>query len=119
MSRMKVLLIVILCCNFPILAQNSKQKISEFTGELEKGKVYRAEIEFDEKSNEWQTVKLLKLPFHHAGRIEWMNIKSFNFLQTSKQKIVFKVISKKIYQAHKNRWNTIYKTKILYLISEK
>lgn len=118
MLKLKFLLIFILCCSFSAVAQKPKEKIINFSGELKKGKIYRAEIDFDEKNNEWQTVKRLKLPFHHAGRIEWMNIKSFNFLHTSKQKIVFKVISKKVYQADKNRWNMIYKTKILYLISD-
>ena len=111
--------ILLLAINFSAQAQKPKQKINEFTGELEKGKIYSAEIEFDEGFREWQTVKPLKLHFHHAGRIEFMNIKNFNLSQNSKQKIVFKVISKKIYQAGRNRWNTIYQTKIIYLISEK
>lgn len=119
MSKKKFLLIVILFCGFSSFAQKQNEKINEFTGDLEKGKVYSAEIEFDEKYKEWRLVKSLKLSFHHAGRIEWTNLKRYNLLQNSKQKIVFKVISKKIYQADKNRWNTIYKTKILYLVSEK
>lgn len=118
MLKLKFLLIFILFLSFSVIAQKPKQKIGEFTGELEKGKIYRAEIEFDGKYNEWQTIKSLKLPFHHAGRLEWTNIKSFNLLQNSKRKIVFKVISKKIYQADRNRWNTIYQAKILYLISD-
>lgn len=116
-------LILIFLFGISVYAQKKNEKIINFAGDLQKEKSYSAEIEFDKKFNEWQTVKPLILPHHHAGRIEWSNLKDFVMLQNPVEKkcnrIVFKVISKKIYRADRNRWNTIYQAKILYLISDK
>lgn len=113
-------LILILLFGISVNAQNKNEKIIEFAGDLQKGKSYSAEITFDGKLNEWQTVKRLNLPHHHAGRIEWSNLKDFVMLQNPKDKqrnrLAFKIIFKRIYQAERNRWNTIYQAKILYLI---
>ncbi|MEK7722801.1 MAG: hypothetical protein AAB336_00475 [Acidobacteriota bacterium] len=116
-------LILIFLFGISVNAQNKNEKLIDFAGDLQKGKSYSAEIAFDEKFNEWQTVKRLKVPFHHAGRIEWSNLKDFVILKNPDEKkcnrIVFKVVSKKIYQADRNRWNTIYQAKILSLIPDK
>lgn len=124
MLRIKTLILAILllmAMNSLINAQN--KQIIEFTGDLEPGKTYLAEIKFNEYFNEWQTAKRLKLPYHHAGRIEWSNLNKFYTLRNPKAEaccwIEFKIVSKKVYQAAKNRWNTIYKAKILHLISDK
>jgi hypothetical protein len=116
-------LILIFLFGISVNAQKKNEKLIEFAGDLQKGKSYSAEMEFNEKFAEWKTVKPLNLPFHHAGRIQWNNLKDFVRLQNSKDKqcnrIAFKVISKKVYQADRNRWNTIYQAKILYLIPDK
>ena len=113
-------LILLLLFGISINAQNKNEKIIEFAGDLQKGKSYSAEIEFIENFAEWKTVKPLILPYHHAGRIEWSNLKDFVMLQNPKDKqrnrLAFKIIAKKVYQAERNRWNTIYQAKILYLV---
>lgn len=122
MWKLKILFLsflFLIMMNLSLNAQN--KKFIEFEGDLEKGKSYFAEIEFLKTFNEWQTVKPLNLPHHQAGRIEWINLKKFSILKEPKnnslQRIAFKVVSKKIYQADKNRWNIIYQVKILYLIN--
>ena len=122
--KTKILFVILLfVMSLQIYAQKRNEEIIEFTGDLKEGKMYRAEIEFDAEYDDWQTVKRLKLPHHHAGRIEWSNLNKFYILRNPKaeacRRIEFKIVSKKVYQATRNRWNTIYKVKILRLISDK
>lgn len=119
--KFSFLIFLILFFGISVNAQKKNEKIIEFAGDLQKGKSYSAEIEFDEKIDEWKTVKPLNLPHHHAGRIEWSNLQDFVILKNSKdsQKIAFRITAKKVYQADKRRWNTIYQANILYLIPAK
>lgn len=103
--------------------QKKNERIIEFVGDLQTGKSYFAAIEFNYDLKSWQTVKRLNLPFHHAGRVEWRNLKDFVSLQNpvagERRRIAFRIVSKKVYRAAENRWNTIYQAKILYLIPDK
>jgi hypothetical protein len=111
-SLLPVLLWLFAVCSF---AQT--EKIVIFDGSLSMGKIYRAEIIFDEKSKEWGTVKNLKPPHHHAARIEWVNLTEFANLKKPKsvgqRQIIFKLKEKKVYRVNQDRWNTIYYCKIL------
>ncbi|HYO90681.1 MAG TPA: hypothetical protein VEQ40_03565, partial [Pyrinomonadaceae bacterium] len=72
----------------------------EFAGTLEEGFTYRALVIFDQEQ-QWRPVAPLKLPSHHAGRVEWLNLKDFPELTKRPPNIrlkqfVFKVSGKKI-----------------------
>jgi hypothetical protein len=90
----------------------------EFNGELEKGSTYRARVKCDE-TGEWRTVVRLKMPYHHATRIDWLNLKEFAELRSAKnpeceRRIVFEVVTKKIVKVFgQYRWNTTYECRIL------
>jgi hypothetical protein len=90
----------------------------EFEGTLAEGATYRALSIFDE-TQAWRPVAPLKLPFHHAGRIEWLNLKDFSALTETPagsrlKKIVFRVIEKKIAKVYgQYRWNTTYYCRII------
>jgi hypothetical protein len=90
----------------------------EFEGRLTEGTTYRALSVFDE-TEQWRPVASLKLPFHHAGRIEWLNLEDFAELTETPagsrlKKIVFKVMEKKIAKVYgQYRWNTTYYCRII------
>jgi hypothetical protein len=97
---------------------SSRKEPLEFTGTLEKGITYRALVIFDE-AQEWRLVASLKMPRHHAARVEWLNLKEFPEL--SKQpsgsllkRIVLKVAEKEtIKVAGQYRWNDTYYCRII------
>lgn len=90
----------------------------EFDGRLEEGITYRAFVICDQEQ-ELKTIVPLRIPFHHAARIEWLNLREFPQLDKAKnarcrQQIVFKVIKREtIKVAGQNRWNTTYRCRIL------
>ncbi|HEX8492348.1 MAG TPA: hypothetical protein VF658_05865 [Pyrinomonadaceae bacterium] len=92
----------------------------EFAGTLEEGFTYRALVIFDE-TQEWRLIAPLKLPYHHAGRVEWLNLKDFPELTKQQpaarlKQFVFKVVEKKIIKvAGQYRWNTTYHCRIIAL----
>lgn len=90
----------------------------EFAGALEEGVMYRALVIFNQ-AQEWRTVSPLKLPFHHAGRVEWLNLRDFPEL-TKRQpdsrlkQFIFKVVGKKTVKVSgQYRWNTTYDCRII------
>jgi hypothetical protein len=94
------------------------QEPLEFAGTLEAGHTYRALSIFDQ-AQEWRPVAPLKLPFHHAGRIEWLNLTDFPELTETPpgsrlKNIVFRVVEKKIAKVSgQYRWNTTYTCRII------
>jgi len=85
-------------------------KIYVYAGYLEKGKLYRAEAKFD-RENGLSLTATLKLPMHHAARIEWTNQDKFPALNA--KQIVFRVLSKDTKFIGQNRWNTVYSCEIV------
>lgn len=92
----------------------------EFDGTLEEGITYRALVVCD-REQELRTIIPLRIPFHHAARIEWLNLREFPQLRKAKnarcqQQILFKVDSKEIIKvAGQKRWNTTYRCLVLAL----
>jgi hypothetical protein len=90
----------------------------EFAGTLEQGVTYRALVTCDQQQ-EWRTVVSLRPPFHHAARIEWLNLRELQPLNRAKgndcqQRIVFKVVARETNKvAGQYRWNTTYRCRIL------
>lgn len=90
----------------------------EFAGTLEKGSTYRALVTRDQEQG-LQLVTPLKLPLHHAARVEWLNLKEFAELgkrsaTTQRTQIVFKVVEKKsVKVSGQYRWNTIYECQLI------
>jgi hypothetical protein len=90
----------------------------EFEGILQKGRTYRARVTCDHVE-EWRTVVPLRIPFHHAARIEWTNLSDFPQLNQAKnvdckRRIVFKVIAQEAVKvAGRYRWNTTYECRII------
>jgi hypothetical protein len=93
-------------------SERVEPQIIDYDGTLDEGKTYRAIV----YSNRRQLLSLavpLKIPLHHADRIEWINQSKFFFLEENR--IVFRVISKDTKQMTPNRWNTTYLCEILNL----
>lgn len=90
----------------------------EFEGVLEKGNRYRALVICD-RAGEWHTAVRPKAPYHHAARIDWLNLAEFPQLTIPKntecqRRIVFEVASKRTVKVSgQNRWNTTYECRIL------
>jgi hypothetical protein len=90
----------------------------EFEGTLEKGNSYRALITCD-RAGEWHTAVRPKAPYHHATRVEWLNLVEFPQLTIPKnsecqRRILFEVASKRTVKVSgQNRWNTTYECRIL------
>ncbi len=87
--------------------------VQTYTGELDGGKTYRAEVKAD-KDFGINFVKPYKLPFHYALRLEWTNLNDFPILKNfTTKKIVFSVLDKEIKQMTENRWNILIQCKII------
>jgi hypothetical protein len=90
----------------------------EFGGWLKEENTYRALVVCDHVE-ELRTVVPLRLPFHHAARIEWMNLGEFPQLRKAKnvdckRRIVFKVIARETTKVvGPYRWNTTYQCRII------
>lgn len=90
----------------------------EFSGALEEGFTYRALVIFDQ-AHEWRPVAPLKLPYHHAGRVEWLNLQDFPELtkrppDSRLKQFIFKVEEKRTVKVSgQYRWNTTYHCRIM------
>jgi hypothetical protein len=95
---------------------SSGNEIIDFAGELQSGRSYRAEVEYDDSLKMWRTVVPVKLPFHHAGTIVWDNLSDFDELKNAppgaRSFFVFKVKSKRVVNMTNNRWDTTYDCQI-------
>lgn len=98
-------------------SSSSGDEVIDFAGGLERGRSYRAEVVYDEGLKRWRTAIPIKLPFHHAGSIEWENLSEFDELTgaqpTARSIFVFKVVSKRVVNVGGNRWNTTYVCRII------
>jgi hypothetical protein len=100
------------------ISNSSSSLPVEFEGTLEKGSTYRALVTCD-KDEEWRTVVPLRIPFHHAARIEWANLHEFPKLYKAKEddcqrRIIFKVVAREtIKLSRQYRWNTTYQCRII------
>lgn len=95
----------------------------EYDGELNVGETYRADVEYRE--NEWRLVKALKLPMHHAYRVEWLiSDGSARFPAAAaaaartgddcRRSFEFKILSREITAVVPNkRWNTVFKAAVV------
>lgn len=69
---------------------------------------------FDAKGDELKLSSPLKMPMHHAARIEWLNADKYPKLRaTGHTFITFRVISKEIKNIGNRRWNDTYTCEIL------
>ena len=90
----------------------------EFEGTLEKGTTYRALVTCDQ-AQEWRIVLPLRIPYHHAARVEWLNLREFPQLDKTKdarcqRRIVFQVVTQEIVKvAGQSRWNVTYGCRIV------
>lgn len=109
------LLLVLLVTN---TAGQTRQEPSEFAGLIQKGPTYRAQITYD-KEQGWRTVVKLRVPYHHAARIEWVNLNEYPALDkpsdgTRRQRIVFEMESREVVKVSgEDRWNTTYRCRIV------
>lgn len=96
---------------------SAQEQTVEFKGMLEPGVSYRALVTRD-RVEEWRTLLPLRLPFHHAARIEWLNLKDYPALNKAgtgshQKRIVFKVVRRETSKvAGQYRWNTTYYCRI-------
>jgi hypothetical protein len=90
----------------------------EFAGLVQKGPTYRAQITFDDEQG-WHTVVKLRVPYHHAARIEWVNLDEYPALGTPerrsrRQRIQFEMVSREVAKVSgQDRWNTTYSCRII------
>jgi hypothetical protein len=90
----------------------------EFAGEIQKGPTYRARISYD-KDDGWRTVVKLRVPYHHAARIEWVNLGEYPVLDNpgenqQRQRILFDLVSREVVKVSgQDRWNTTYRCRII------
>ena len=91
---------------------------AEFKGSLEEGRTYRAVVVCD-KDHQWRPLIPIKVPYHHAARIEWLNLKDFPELMKAdphdcRRRIVFKVVSTQtVMISRQPRWDTTYRCRIV------
>lgn len=99
-------------------AGQTVQEPLEFAGLLQKGQTYRAEISYD-KEQGWRTVVKLRVPYHHAARIEWVNLNEYPALDkpgehSRRQRILFEMESREVVKfPGQDRWNTTYRCRII------
>lgn len=89
-----------------------------FEGSLEEGGRYRAEISYDRARSEWVTAAALRLPHHHFGRIEWLNVGRFPGLYFNRPpdgrvEVVFEVVGKQVLRRSERTWTTEYRCLII------
>lgn len=89
----------------------------EFAGLIQKGPTYRAQISYN-KEDGWRTVVKLRVPYHHAARIEWVNLGEYPTLDKpgdhpQRQRILFDLVSREVVKVSgQERWNTTYRCRI-------
>lgn len=96
----------------------ANQVPEEFSGLIQKGPTYRAQIIYV-KEDGWRTVVKLRVPNHHAARIEWANLDDYPVLDRSgehshRQRILFTMESRDVVKVPgQERWNTTYRCRIV------
>ena len=116
--RKELLLVAFLALLSSVGAGRSRQETVEFAGLIQKGITYRAEVSYDKKQG-WHTSVRLRLPNHHAGRIEWVNLSEFPTLGkpgegSRRLRIRFELVSRQVVKVQDHeRWNTTYTCRIL------
>lgn len=89
--------------------------VTPFEGRLEKGASYELTGENDpERGIDLiaQTFQppILKLPHHHAGRVEWLGEVA---LPHGRVRVVFKVESLEVQRMTERRWNSTWKCRVI------
>ena len=105
---------------FDIMAfENIRQELSEtivtFDGSLREGFTYRGTVRGD-KDFGLSFNTPLRVPMHHAVRLEWTNLKQFRVLQRlrrDEKQIVFRVVKDDIHQILPQRWDHTFQLEIL------
>ena len=92
----------------------------EFTGKLEPGKTFVAEVAFDNNAlHIWRPVKDVQVPRQHAWTIDWTNLAAFPALKTTAvrakpQRFQFKVNGVDVSSGSPTvPWTTIYRCELL------
>jgi hypothetical protein len=117
MTRQLLMLLLLLAAAFMTVNAALPQEAVEFNGDLKEGSTYRAAIARGE-DGEWRTIVPLKMPRHHATRIEWLNLKDYPALnqpepRSQPRQIVFTVVRRETRKvAGQYRWNTVYYCRI-------
>ena len=82
-----------------------------FAGVLEQGESYRAKAIFRDPPA-FEIAPAVKIPPHHAARLEWSNLDKFPALAAQGRgtslSVVFRVLSKTVARQGSTRWNTEY-----------
>jgi hypothetical protein len=82
----------------------------EFEGALDVGRTYRARVGADSVTG---LAIPLKLPFHHSGRIEWVDPEALPRPEAGRAKtIVFEVLSRETRRVDTRAWRTSYRCSI-------
>ena len=92
----------------------------EFIGVLESGKIYVAEVAFDDNAlHIWRPIKDVHVPRQHAWTIDWINLAKFPALKTTAtrarpQRFQFRVTGVDVSSGSPMiPWNTIYHCEVL------
>jgi hypothetical protein len=117
MTRQLSTLLLLLGAAFMTVNAAWPQEAAEFNGDLKEGSTYRAAIARGE-DGEWRTIVPLKMPRHHAARIEWLNLKDHPELnqpepRSQPLRIDFTVVRRETRKVTgQYRWNTVYYCRI-------
>jgi hypothetical protein len=101
---------------FEDIRDDISQRIVSYDGFLKAGLTYRTTVRHD--SNFGLSFSTpLRIPFHHAIHLEWINLKSYPALQrlgeNAEQQIIFRVTKDDIRQMEPRRWNRSLEMEIL------
>lgn len=90
--------------------------VTRYDGRLELDEFYRAEITYDRERWEWVTMPAPKVPYHHSGRIEWLNAGHFPRLferpPGARVEVVFQVVGVKREFVAERHWRLTYVCRI-------
>jgi len=89
--------------------ENISEAIFHYDGNVEKGRLYRAEVACKGDDDLWPIIPP-RLPMHYAWRFEWTNLKKFPELKKAtggacRKRIVFRVLSQRSMRMTDERWN--------------
>ena len=90
--------------------------VAGYQGELNSGWVYSNTVDHI-RGAELKLSAQLKMPIHHAQRIEWTNEDKFPALRRSGRKyITFRVVSKETRHMTRWRWNDVFTCEIIRIV---
>jgi hypothetical protein len=100
-----------------ISREEVSQTLITYEGTLQAGKIYRATVTGDRRFG-LSLVPPLRVPIHHAARIEWTNLGEFRALRrlrnsSRERQIVFSVISDEIKHMTERRWNRTLRCEVI------